>query len=155
MTMNLFPFTRFFFFLLSLTRLLEDITIWVTLWVYYKKQELFTLREHLGSPRFLVGLVLLICYLSVCFFVICSSSFCLVSNVAPVSGLSIPCCLFGFISIKHIEKQSVNYIESPAVKYIEIQSAKHIENQKVKDIESQSVKHIEIQSVKHIECQSV
>ena len=38
------------FFALSPTRLLPDLTIWVTRRVSYQKQELLTLRDHLGSP---------------------------------------------------------------------------------------------------------
>ena len=41
---------------LSPRRLFPDLTIWVARWVSYKKQELLTLREHLGSPPvFFVG----------------------------------------------------------------------------------------------------
>jgi len=45
--------------------------IWVTLWVSYKRHELLALRGRLGSPRFLVGSVVLI-FLAFCvvFFVL-------------------------------------------------------------------------------------
>jgi hypothetical protein len=70
------------------------LTIWVTRLVSYNRQELLTLREHLGSLRLLMGSVLL----PISDFVFCFSlSVCGVLNIASVSGLSILDCLFGFL----------------------------------------------------------
>jgi hypothetical protein len=98
---------------LSLTRLLPDLTVWVTRRVPYKKQELLTIRAQMGSPP---GFFWWVCFCFVFYFFI-SSFFmwsvlfiflvfivgfffalfvfvlpCLVSNVDYVSGLSIPNC---------------------------------------------------------------
>ena len=66
---------RFLSFL-SLTRLLPDLTIWVTKWISYKKHELFILHEQLGSILIFLFSVLL-------FF--CLSSFCALCPMLPVS----------------------------------------------------------------------
>ena len=57
-----------YFLLLSLPRLLPDMTVYTSITrVSYKKQELITLREHLGSPPvFLVGSMLLIFLVFMC-----------------------------------------------------------------------------------------
>ena len=69
----------FFFFLLSPTKLVSDLTIYVSnSMVYIKKQELFTFPEHMVSPPFLVGSVLFIFSLqfSILLFLFCLSSSC-------------------------------------------------------------------------------
>ena len=61
---------------------------WVTLWMSYKKQELHTLRKHMGSPPvFLWGSLLLI-FLVFCFCV-CLRPVSWMPNVVIFSGLSI------------------------------------------------------------------
>ena len=61
---------------------------WVTLWMSYKKQELHTLRKHMGSPPvFLWGSLLLI-FLVFCFCVCLRPVSCM-PNVVIFSGLSI------------------------------------------------------------------
>jgi hypothetical protein len=66
-------------------------------WMSYKQQERFTLREHMGSPRFVLGSVLLIFFgfrvVFLCLFV----SF--VPNVASVSAFFILYCPFGFSNV--------------------------------------------------------
>ena len=56
--------------------------MWITQRMLYKKQ-VFTLRDHLGSSRFLIGSVKLILFSVLCFLF--------------VSGLSILDCSFGFL----------------------------------------------------------
>jgi hypothetical protein len=74
-----------------LVLLLSDLTICAILPIYFKKQELSTLRDDLCSPRFFGGFVLLVflasvlCVLFCCLFV-CRRSVSCVSNVADVSG---------------------------------------------------------------------
>jgi len=75
----------------------------VTRRVSYKKQELLTFHEHLGSPPFLVGSVLLIFLASdiVIFALLVFVLFC-VSHVASFTGLSILDCPIRF-SLTFIE----------------------------------------------------
>ena len=96
---------------LSLTILLQDLNIWVTRWVPYKKHELFTIHGQMGHPRaclvFFGGCFFF--YLFISSFVMWSVLFiflvfivgvffalfvfvlpCLVPNVDCVSGFSIP-----------------------------------------------------------------
>jgi hypothetical protein len=68
------------------------LTIWVTRLVSYKRQELITLREHLGWPL-IVGVVrvahlfsCLCCVVFLCF--VCLRPVCCVPKVAYISGLS-------------------------------------------------------------------
>jgi hypothetical protein len=54
-----------FFFFLSSTRLFPVLIIWLTRRMSYKKQELFTLRQHLGSPLLFVCIFCVVqCFLS-------------------------------------------------------------------------------------------
>ena len=75
------------------------ITIRVTRRVSYKRQELLTNCEHLNSPLFLVGFVLLIflvfCVVFLCF--ICLRYVSCLPNVASISGLFILDCPFRFL----------------------------------------------------------
>ena len=63
--------------------------------VHCKKQELFTLRDHLGLPRFfsLLCVRFLVLFLffcvGLCFSIFCLSSSCVLCAILPVSGLSI------------------------------------------------------------------
>lgn len=60
------------YFPLSTTRLLPDLTIWVTTRrVSYRRQEQVTIRGHLGLPPVFVGFVLHIISI---FFVVCTPS---------------------------------------------------------------------------------
>jgi hypothetical protein len=82
-----------FYFPLSSVNLWPDWTIWVTRWVSYKKQELLTLPEHLGSLPLLVGSMLLI-LLVVCVYMFCLVFIlCLVPNIVYVS---LDCSFFMF-----------------------------------------------------------
>jgi hypothetical protein len=63
--------------------------------MFYQKPKLLTLREHLGSSRFLVGFVLLI-FLVFCGF-FCPRPVSGVFNVASVSVLTILDYPFGFL----------------------------------------------------------
>jgi hypothetical protein len=75
------------------------ITMRVTRRVSYKRQELLTNCEHLNSPLFLVGFVLLIflvfCVVFLCF--ICLRYVSCLPNVASISGLFILDCPFRFL----------------------------------------------------------
>jgi hypothetical protein len=88
-----------FGFPLSPTRLLPDLTIWVSRWVSYKKQELLTLRKHLGSPLFFGGIRVDIFVSFICcaiYFVLLVYVLCLVPNVTQLSKLFILDCPFDF-----------------------------------------------------------
>lgn len=89
-----FSWLGIFFFLLSLTKLLSDLAIWVTRRVSYRKQELLAFHEHLSSP------LLCPCYspikLSGLFFVAVSSSCIFVSDVTSIFGLCIRDCTPSF-----------------------------------------------------------
>ena len=75
----------FFFFPLSPTRLVSDLTIYVSnSMVSYKKQELLTLHEHLGSPP-VFGRV---CVFSVVFVVLLVVVLCI---VCPLLSVSLDC----------------------------------------------------------------
>ena len=71
------------------------LTIWVTWWMSYKRQELLTLREHLGSSRFLICEFLI--FLDFCIVFCLSWSWSCFPNIATVSWLAILdysfCCL--------------------------------------------------------------
>ena len=67
--------------------------------MFYRKQELLTLREQLGSPPVFDGSVLLI-FLAFCvvlFFFVGLNHVPCVPNVASFSGLSILDCPYGFL----------------------------------------------------------
>ena len=76
-----------------------------------KKQELFTLREHLCSISVLLLIFLVLCFTVLALFVIV---LCLMSNVAHVSGLSIRFSLtffflfFPFHVIQQFKKRTLN-----------------------------------------------
>jgi len=82
-----FPFTYFFSFLSpqSQTRLLPELIIWVTRLISYRKQELLTLREHMGHPRIFGGVngAHLISFLC-CVFNFVWLTFCVLSTVLAV-----------------------------------------------------------------------
>ena len=89
------------FFHLSLPKLLPDLTVYIRL-VSYKKQKLLILREHLSSPLFLAGSVLLIfldfSMLSCCsclIYVICVNTHCVVCL------LCLPSSCWQFLLIVH------------------------------------------------------
>ena len=74
------------------TSYLHLLVSWKKMWASYKRQELLTFHEHLGSPTclvvFLVYLVFWVWYVCVCFFVcfcFCLFVFC--------------CCLFCFVFV--------------------------------------------------------
>ena len=71
------------------------LSIGVTWRVYYKKQELLTLREHLGS----VLLILSVFCDVLCFFASIVFFLCLVWPMLPVSRLSIFYCPFGILVV--------------------------------------------------------
>jgi len=62
-----------------------------------KKQEIVTLREHMGSTRFVVGSVLLIFFSCLCCVFSYLRTVSYVTNVASFSGLCIIDCPFGFL----------------------------------------------------------
>jgi len=74
-------------FLLSPTRLLQDLTIGAKWRVSYKKQELPTLTENLGSPPVFSGVRFPDIFSFLCF--VCLRSVFCVPNVVCVPGLSI------------------------------------------------------------------
>jgi hypothetical protein len=75
----------FFFFPLS-SILLPNLTLWVTQYVSYKKQEILTHCEHLRSTAFFVGFVLLIFFFVLLILVLCHV-------------FSVLCCDFYFICL--------------------------------------------------------
>ena len=91
---------RLFFFLLSQTSLSSNLTIdlyiWVTWRVSYKKQELFILGRHLGSPSVFGGIrvVHLFSFLCCIFFVLVL--FCVLIVPVALPRLFIHDCPFGF-----------------------------------------------------------
>ena len=90
------------------------LNIWVTRRLSYKKQELRTLCEHMGSPLFLVGPVLLI-FLVFCdefLRFVCLRPVCCEPNVDSGFGLSILDCTFGFL-LRLFIQTFVNDNESP------------------------------------------
>ena len=66
--------------------------------MYYKKQKVLNLREHLGSSRFLVWFWFLIC-LIFCVVFVCFRLLSCVPNVSSFSGLSILDCPFIFSGV--------------------------------------------------------
>jgi hypothetical protein len=95
--MDLFPFTKIF----SLLYHRQDFywtSLWVTRQVSYKKQELLSLREHLGSPLvFWSGQCCSSFYSFLCCVLVVWPHLCLVLNITCFSGLSIFDCPFGFL----------------------------------------------------------
>ena len=91
---SLLPIFFSFLFPPSQTRLLSDLTTWVTRRVSYKKQEILTIRDHLNSPSyFLVGSVVHVligfCVVFLVLFDFRSTyRMCLEHSVGCVSGLS-------------------------------------------------------------------
>jgi hypothetical protein len=70
-------------------------TIWVTWRVFYKRQELLTLCEYLGSPPIFAGVLVLIVLV---FCVFCFVCLCPVYPSVSVYRLSILDCPLGFLS---------------------------------------------------------
>ena len=84
----------FFFFPLSPIAFLSDLTIYITRWVSYKKQELLILPEHLGSRLVFGGarvahhLYFLVAFL--CVFILC--------HVCPMLPVPLNCPLLIYCS---------------------------------------------------------
>ena len=97
------PFYVRFFFHLSPTIHLLNFTIWTTRRVSYKKQELLSLDNYIGSPLlFSVGPVLLISLVFCVLLCVFRVLFCLrpvsgVPNITSVSRFSILDCPFEFL----------------------------------------------------------
>jgi hypothetical protein len=71
--------------------------IWVTRWVFDKKQELITLRKHLWSPQFYGGVSISHVFsIQCCSILFCFSTFhhMFTTNMSCVSGLSFRNCPF-------------------------------------------------------------
>jgi hypothetical protein len=89
-------------------------SLWVTWQVSYKRQELLTLREHLGSsPVFSevsVFILLVLCVALCCVFCfVCLHPVSCMPNVASVSALSILNCPFGFLKRLFVHPESDLY----------------------------------------------
>ena len=85
---------RFFCFPPSSRRFLLDLTISTPQRVSYKKQELITLRGHMGSPPVFGGVRVAHLFLVFC---LVPCVVCPIYNAANVSGLFIVDCPFGFL----------------------------------------------------------
>jgi len=77
----------------------DFLNIWVTWRVSYKRLELFTLREHMGSPLVFDGVrvVRLFRFLCCIHCFVCLHHMSCVPNFDSFSGLSILDCPFGFL----------------------------------------------------------
>ena len=86
-------------FLLSSEILLPDLTISVTRQVYYKQQQLLTLREHMGSLPVAVGVRVaqVFSFLGCVFLFVCLRPATDMPSVVEVSALPILDCPFGFL----------------------------------------------------------
>ena len=85
--------------LLAYSGVQHILTIWVTWWLSYKRQELFALREHIGSPLVVDGVCVahLFSFLCCVFCFVCLCPLSCVPNIVSLSGLFILDYHFGIL----------------------------------------------------------